>query len=91
MGPRDVVEVTCRVDGEGIHPLPAGQIPEPQELLMRQVKLYERRAVEAILERSRHKAVMALMAHPLVLSYSLAVQLVDEYIAAHAAWIGKWD
>jgi 6-phospho-beta-glucosidase len=91
MGPRDVVEVTCRVDGEGIHPLPVGEIPEPQELLMRQVKLYERRAVEAILERSREKAVMALMAHPLVLSYSLAAQLVDEYIAAHAAYIGKWS
>jgi 6-phospho-beta-glucosidase len=90
MPPRDVVEITCRVDREGIHPLPIGDIPEPQELLMRQVKLYERRAVEAILERSRHKAVMALMAHPLVLSYPLAATLVDEYLTAHAAYVGEW-
>jgi 6-phospho-beta-glucosidase len=90
MPPRDVVEISCRVDGEGIHPLPAGEIPEAQELLMRQVKLYERRAVEAILERSRHKAVLALMAHPLVLSYPLAGTLVDEYLAAHAPYIGEW-
>jgi 6-phospho-beta-glucosidase len=90
MQPRDVVEITCHVDRDGIRPMPVGEVPEAQELLMRQVKLYERRAVEAILERSRHKAVMALMAHPLVLSYSLAGVLVDEYVQAHAAYIGKW-
>jgi 6-phospho-beta-glucosidase len=91
MQPRDVVEISCRVDREGIHPLPAVEIPEPQELLMRQVKLYERRTVEAILERSRQKAILALMAHPLVLSYPLATHLVDEYLAAHADYIGDWS
>ena len=91
MRPEDVVEISCRVDREGIHPLPIGEIPEAQELLMRQVKLYERRAVEAILERSRQKAALALIAHPLVLSYPLARTLVDEYLRAHAAFAGEWS
>jgi len=90
MRPGDVVEVHCRVDREGVHPLPIGDVPEPQEMLMRAVKLYERLAAEAIRDRSRATAVAALMAHPLVLSYSRATALVDEYLAAHAPYVGTW-
>jgi len=79
MRPGDVVEVSCVVDRDGVRPLPIGAIPEAQELLMRQVKLYERLTVEAIASRSRATAVAALMAHPLVLSHSRAAPLVDEY------------
>ena len=87
----DVVEVSCVIDRDGVRPLPIGAIPEPQEQLMRQVKLYERLTVEAIAKRSRATAVAALMAHPLVLSYSRAKPLVDEYLAAHAAYVGEWE
>ena len=87
----DVVEVSCVVDSHGVKPLPIDAVPEPQELLMRTVKQYERLAVEAILNRCRDTAVMALMGHPLVLSYSLAERLVDEYLAAHRDYIGAWQ
>jgi 6-phospho-beta-glucosidase len=90
MADDDVVEVSCRVDGSGIHPLPIGKIPAHQLQLMGMVKLYERLTVTAIHNRSRQQAVMALMNHPLVLSYSLASKLVDEYLAAHRAYIGEW-
>jgi 6-phospho-beta-glucosidase len=86
----DVVEVSCVIDRDGVRTLPIGAIPEPQLQLMRQVKLYERLTVEAIDTRSRATAVAALMAHPLVLSYSRAKPLVDEYLAAHAAYVGEW-
>jgi 6-phospho-beta-glucosidase len=87
----DVVEVSCIVDWHGIHPLPIGAVPEKQELLMRSVKLYERLTVEAVRTRSRDTAFMALMAHPLVMSYSRAKVLVDEYLQAHAPYVGKWQ
>lgn len=87
----DVVEVGCVVDRDGVRPLPIGQIPEHQELLVRSVKRYERLTIEAIRQRSRPTAVAALMAHPLVLSFSRATMLVDEYLAAHAAYVGEWD
>ncbi len=90
MPPGDVVEVSCVVDANGVRPLPIGQIPEHQELLMRSVKYYEHLAVDAILERSREKAVMALMLHPLVMSYSRAAVLVDEYLSAHRQYVGQW-
>ncbi|GAB4189124.1 MAG: glycosyl hydrolase [Roseiflexaceae bacterium] len=79
----DVVEVSCRVDAAGVRPLPIIGVPEPQELLMRAVKLYERLTVAAVFQRSRPLAIQALMAHPLVLSYPRARVLVDEYLAAH--------
>ncbi|HEX5690005.1 MAG TPA: hypothetical protein VFX76_08380, partial [Roseiflexaceae bacterium] len=91
MLPGDVVEVSCVVDKNGVRPLPIGQIPEHQELLMRAVKRYERLTVEAIAKRSRATAVDALMAHPLVLSYSRAKPLVDEYLQAHAEFVGEWE
>lgn len=87
----DVVEVSCIVDRHGIHPLPIGTVPEHQELLMRHVKHYERLTVEAIRTRSRDIAIMALMAHPLVLSYSRATVLLDEYLQAHASYVGEWS
>jgi 6-phospho-beta-glucosidase len=90
MRPGDVVEVSCVVDREGVRPLPIGAIPEHQELLMRAVKHYERLTVEAIRTRSRATAVAALMAHPLVLSYSRAKPLVEEYLAAHRDYVGEW-
>jgi 6-phospho-beta-glucosidase len=86
----DVVEVSCVVDSSGIHPLLIGQVPEHQELLMRSVKYYENLAVQSILERSREKAVMALTVHPLVMSYSRASDLVDDYLFAHRENIGEW-
>lgn len=86
----DVVEVSCRVDRSGVHPQPIGTVPEPQELLMRTVKLYERLAVEAILHRSRETAARALMIHPLVLSYSRGMDLVTRYLDVHAEYVGIW-
>jgi len=91
MEPADVVEVSCTVNGRGAHPHRIGAIPEPQALLMRTVKLYERLAVEAILQRSRALAAEALMVHPLVYSYPLGKTLVDEYLEAHKAYVGEWS
>lgn len=91
MQPGDVVEVSCTVADSQIRPDPIGEIPEAQELLARQVKCYERLAVDAILNRSREQAVLALMAHPLVQSYSLAEALTAGYLAAHAPYVGEWS
>jgi 6-phospho-beta-glucosidase len=86
----DVVEVSCRVDASGIHPVPVGAMPEAQAYLVQSVKHYERLTVEAVRERSRELAVEALVAHPLVLSYSRAEPLVENYLAAHRDYVGEW-
>lgn len=87
----DVVEVACLADATGLHPLPAGPVPEDALLLMEQVKLYERHTVEALRQRSRSLAIEALMAHPLVGSYSLARSLVASYLTEDQPWVGDWS
>ncbi|GLQ56368.1 glycosyl hydrolase [Devosia nitrariae] len=86
----DVVEVNCHVDACGIQPVHFGRMPERQSYLVQSVKNYERLAVEAIRKRDRELAVDALVAHPLVLSYSRARPLVDRYLEAHAAYTTGW-
>jgi len=87
----DIVEVNCRVDASGMQPIPVGEIPEDQYVLIRTVKRYERLAAQAILKRSKLLAVEALATHPLIGSYPLSVKLVDEYLAAHRETVGVWN
>ncbi|WDR06825.1 6-phospho-beta-glucosidase [Devosia rhodophyticola] len=89
--PDDVVEVMCRIDRNGIHPKPVGTMPEGQSCLVQSVKRYERLTVEAVATRSRTLAVEALVAHPLVQTYSRAKLLVADYLDAHSAYTKGWS
>lgn len=85
----DVMELTCKIDADGAHPLPVPEIPPMQLNLIRTVKLYENLTVEAILEKSDQKAVRALTVHPLVNSYPVARSLVDTYKERYKGYIGE--
>jgi 6-phospho-beta-glucosidase len=65
-------------------------LPEDQGSLVHSVKHYERLAAKAILSRDRALAIDALVAHPLVLSYSRAEPLVDDFLAAYPAYAEGW-
>lgn len=86
----DVVEVTCHIGREGARPKAIGQVDEISMELIRRVKVYERLAARAILNRDRALAVEALMLHPLVNSYSIATALVEETLQANRAYCGDW-
>lgn len=90
MADDDVVEVGCWIDGSGIVPETVGEIPDHQLQLMRSVKMYERLAARAILNKDREIAIEALTMHPLIGSYPLAETLVDAFIQAHAPLVGEW-
>ena len=78
----DIIEVTCRIDKSGIHPQKAENIPLANRLLIEQVKQYEKLTVQAIKDKSLETARQALMANPLVGSYSMAGIILDEYVKA---------
>lgn len=87
----DVVEVTCTLK-DGVYT--PHRIENPGELqmeLIRRVKIYERLASEALRTKSISKAVDCLMVHPLVNSYSLAVQLVQEYVESNKEYTKGWS
>ncbi len=86
----DVVEITCDIiDGEAF-PHKFGAVDAQNLELIRRVKIYERLSSEAIRTKSKVKAIEALTLHPLVASYSLACELIDEYLKLNKDYTGDW-
>jgi 6-phospho-beta-glucosidase len=88
---QDVVEVSCKLEQGQLTPLPINEVPQAVSGLLYQVKTYENLAVDAILSRSIHQGILALMSHPLVLSYSKAKRLLGDYLKVHASYTGEWS
>ncbi|OGO28002.1 MAG: hypothetical protein A2136_06090 [Chloroflexi bacterium RBG_16_54_11] len=60
-----VLEMPCRVDRNGVHPLPAKPLPAVCFGLIAQVKSYELLTAQAAVQGDRKAAFQALLAHPL--------------------------
>ncbi|MDL4616313.1 glycoside hydrolase [Citrobacter amalonaticus] len=78
--PDDVIEISCDLSKEGLKPVTPIHVPDAQKNMISCVKEYERLAVDAIMRKDKFLAIRALMAHPLIGSWSLAEQLVGEYL-----------
>ena len=86
----DIIEATCDVTANGVFPHRFTVDDEDTRELIRRMKLYERNAAKAILLKNRDMAVSALMFHPLIESYTLAVSLVDSYIELNKEFSDGW-
>lgn len=86
----DVVEITCDVSANGCTPHKIGEVDEQNLEIIRRVKIYERLASKAIREKDKSAAIQALTLHPLVNSYSLAKELVEEYIVHNREYSDGW-
>lgn len=86
----DVVEITCDVDANGCRPHKIGKVDEQNLELIRRVKIYERLASKAIRNKDKAAAVQALTLHPLVNSYSIAKELVNDYVQHNKAYCIDW-
>ncbi len=63
--PEWVLEMPCRVDKNGVHPLPMDPLPPVCAGLIAQVKSYEILTAQAAVLGDRNAAYQALLAHPL--------------------------
>jgi 6-phospho-beta-glucosidase len=75
-----VLEMPCRVDGEGIHPLPAEPLPPACFGLIAQVKAFELLTVEAAVHGNRDAAYQALLTHPLGPSADKVQAVLDDML-----------
>lgn len=87
----DVVEITCDISKDGAVPHHFGKVDEQNFELIRRVKNYERLSSLAIRKKSKALAVQALTLHPLVNSYSIAKELVDEYVEHNKNYSCGWN
>ncbi|HEX6349976.1 MAG TPA: alpha-galactosidase [Candidatus Dormibacteraeota bacterium] len=88
------VEVACRVDRNGIQPLPFGSLPEQLAALNRAHMAVHELVVQALLERDREKARLALMLDPLtaaVCSLEQISRLFDEMWAAERPYLTAFE
>ncbi len=83
----DVIETSCHIGSFGARPKTLHRdLPDVCKDLVSTVKLYERQAAASILTRDRGAALEALTVHPLVNSWSLANELLDEYDTLHSGF-----
>ncbi|MCU1569534.1 MAG: hypothetical protein JWR33_275 [Naasia sp.] len=86
----DVIEVLCRIDADGATPIP--QAPMPPELLglVQHVSAYERLAVRAAVTGDRATLRKALLTHPLIGQWSLAVGLEELLLSTGAEHLPRF-
>ncbi len=85
------VEVSCLITKEGPMPLHVGQLPHAVNGLVMQIKSFERVVIEAAVEGSYEKALLALTIHPLTPSDDVAKIVVDELMEAHKAYLPQFN
>ncbi len=85
-----VLELPCRVDGAGIHPLPAEPLPPVCFGLLAQVKAYELLTVEAAVHGDRAAAYQALLAHPLGPSADKVQAVLDDMLETHRSHLPQF-
>jgi 6-phospho-beta-glucosidase len=89
--PRDwVLEMPCRVDAAGIHPLPAEPLPPVCAGLLAHVKAFEILTVEAAVSGDRNAAYQALLAHPLGPSADRVQAVLDDLLETHRAHLSRF-
>jgi 6-phospho-beta-glucosidase len=82
-----VLELPCRVDHAGVHPLPIAALSPVCAGLISQVKAYEQLTAEAALTGSRKLAYEALLVHPLGPSADKVQEVLDDLLETHKAYL----
>jgi 6-phospho-beta-glucosidase len=85
-----VVEIPCLVTAAGIHGINQPEVPQTVWGIIAAVKNYEQLAVKAAVTGSKDLALMALLAHPLVRDYEIAVPLLDDLLEANKTYLPQF-
>jgi 6-phospho-beta-glucosidase len=85
-----VLEMPCKVDKAGMHPLPAEALPDVCFGLLAQVKSYELLTVEAAVHGSRDTAFQALLAHPLGPTADCVQAVLDDMLVINRRYLPRF-
>jgi 6-phospho-beta-glucosidase len=85
-----VLELPCRIDRRGIHPLPADPLPLTCFGLLAKVKAYELLTAEAAKTGDRKLAYEALLVHPLGPSADQVQAVLDDLLETHKAYLPQF-
>jgi 6-phospho-beta-glucosidase len=85
-----VLEMPCKIDRQGIHPLPAKPLPPACFGLVAQVKMYELLTVEAAVHGDRNSAYQALLAHPLGPKAVKVQEVLEDMLETHKKYLPQF-
>lgn len=85
-----VLELPCRVDRSGVHPLPIDPLPPVCFGVLAQVKAYEVLTVEAAVHGDRNAAYQALLANPLGPSADRIKIVLDDLLETHRGYLPQF-
>jgi 6-phospho-beta-glucosidase len=87
-----VLEMPCRVDALGIHPLAVAPLPLVCFGLLAQVKSYELLTVEAAVHGDREAAFQALLVHPLGPAADQVQAVLDDMLETNQKFLSRfWE
>lgn len=82
-----VVECPAIVNKDGLHAIELGEYPKGLAGLLRNQAIVQDLVVEAVLSNSKNKALQALLADPVVDSYTQAEKILDEMLRIQSDYI----
>lgn len=85
-----VMELPCRINRHGAHPLPSQPLPPAVFGLLAQVKSYELLAVEAAVKGDRNALYQALLAHPLGPKADKIQIVMDDLLATNQIYLPQF-
>ncbi len=85
-----VLEMPCRIDAAGVHPLPADPLPPVSFGLIAQVKSYEILTARAAVTGDRQAAYQALLAHPLGPSADKVQDVLEDMLETNRAYLPQF-
>ncbi|HLB47916.1 MAG TPA: hypothetical protein VJL59_12990, partial [Anaerolineales bacterium] len=85
-----VLEMPCKVDRAGVHPIPADPLPPACFGLLARVKAYELLTVEAAVHGDRNAAYQALITNPLGPTVENAQAVLDDLLETHKAHLAQF-
>jgi 6-phospho-beta-glucosidase len=89
--PQDwVMELPCRIDARGVHPLPAEPLPTVCFGLLAQVKSYELLTVEAAVHGDRKALYEALLVHPLGPQAADISRVMEDLLATNRTYLPQF-
>jgi alpha-galactosidase len=85
-----IVETPAVVDGEGVHPLHVGALPEPIAELCRRELAVARLCVDAAVTGDRRTALQCLLLDPVISDMHQAEQILDDYLTTYRPYLPQF-
>lgn len=85
-----VLEMPCKVDRQGVRPIPTEPLPLYNYVLLEQVKQYEQLTVEAAVHGDRSAAFRALLAHPLGPTEEDAANVLEDILTINEHYLPQF-